>query len=461
MATELWIGGINVNDLTNYALSEGWQPRVGRRRKGRLGGRGVYEMVMEEIPVRVFGTTAAQALSKLHELTQEIDQAERWRLGQDVSAVLVEYKPDGSGLGARLKAACWGSPDNAENLLELPVTFNEWIRAYEINPVRIPIKRAGLWLDGSESPAASAASTHPTIKQVIFSNNLRLPAPVSVTLSGFTGSFDSGSNPLGSQAYLVVASNSLKIKLVEAETATAVAPGSGTFNTAVDTGASNGNIRKLVPNSLGSYTLSWTVSPAYPNSGNNVYVFLASLRNNSSTVRYTITASLTDNIKTVSSPPVVVDTTKVAPQIVRFDPLVFDGTVAKVVLTFSPSATGNSSHALDVDYFEAVQISDDTDRIIALDDINKASASSGTLQLNDNAISKPKAEVIQNVTGGSYKVSYKGDIYLVSQSDRIAVSLLGTTDVEWRIVNGTIGSSPTAVSSALTVARYTGYLVPQ
>lgn len=455
----------NLVDGTNYQLlQDSWAPAVPGLRRSRLAGSGPYDDADEEILITVLGTTGPIAHANLLALADDLDQARRWRLGEEIDPILLNVQPQGSDLAAPLSVPIWGGSVP----LGLPANYNDHLMIYEIGPVALRFKRPGQWFGASQSPSATAAQTHPNVFSVTFtSNQLKKLLPLQLDFSGFQGSRNAGANDLGSAAYLAVASNSNKIKKVEAESATASAPGSGTFNTAADSAASGGNIRRLVPNSAGDYQLIYTASPAFTVEGKALYTVMAVVRNNSTSITYTATFSVYLNaardasIKT--SPPTLIDTSTVNPRVILFDPVAYDGLPDRVMLTFTPSATGGSSHQLDVDVFVVLQMADPTDRVVGLLDINKSwLVSPLSLSLIPQLTTSPLPTVEQASGGaGEYKVGYRGDVYLLTTGDQVAACLIGTTGSHWRIVNGTIGSSPTAVSSTMTATRWLAYRVPQ
>lgn len=453
----------NLVDGVNYSLvTDGYAPAVPGLRRSRLAGGGPYDDAAEEILINALGVDGPTAHANLLALADDLDQAVRWRQEEEVSPILLNLQPQGSNLAAPLSVPIWGGSVP----LGLPATYNDHLMIYEIGPVALRFRRPGQWLGAAETPGTTLAQTHPNVFSVTFASDVgKRLLPLKLALSGFEGSRDSGGNDLGSAAYLVVASHSNKIRKVEAEACAASAPGSGTFATAADSNASGGSIRRLVPNSLGDYTLLHTASPSL--TGRSLYTVLAVVKNNSSSITYRakfgIRNSVTPGSTLAESPEVVIDASTTLPRVIQFGPVASEGTRDEVVLTFSPSATGSSQ--LDVDVFILLQIVDPTDRIVALTNINKAWLSGlgpQSLTLDPAVLTRPLPLVTQ-ATGAAheYKVSHRGDIYLLTTGDRVAACLVGTTEALWRIVNGQIGSGPTAVSSAMTATRRLAYRVPQ
>ncbi len=204
--------------------------------------------------------------------------------------------------------------------------------------------------------APTAAQTHPNIFSVTFASDVgKKLLPLDLSFSGFSGSANASGVDLGSEAYLLVASHSDKLRLFEAEDVTAAVPGSGTFSTAVDSGASGGDIRRLVPVSAGDYTLTATISgPVFP-SLKCLLVCVAVVKNNSATISYEAKAgwfySGVEYASLKESPTQVIDISTTNPRVILFDPVYWDNSNSpdRLRLTFTPSATAASGNQLDVD----------------------------------------------------------------------------------------------------------------
>lgn len=453
---------LTLTDNVNYAVPyDEWIPGVCQRKRGRLAGSGLYEDVEEQIPLHIRGATGTAALANLMALMDVIEAAEQFDLGGDAGVVTLEYLPNNSNLGSAVQAMVVGGS------VSLPTYVNDFANQ-EIPGVTLTVIRRGLWIGAEEAPAATSAQTHPYVFSATFATNQgRNVQPLAVDFSGFQGSQDSSGDDLGSEAYLVTASNQHKIKLIEAESATIKIPG-GTFSTAVDADASGGSIRRLQPTVLGNYELKYTASPAFTVEGQALYAGLVVVRNNSTTISYSVTLSAyvaaAESASMRTSPPVIIDTSTTDPRVVRLNPVLFEGLPDRIKLTFSPSAASASSgDRLDVDVAVVVQMTNPADRVVGLMNINKANLVSPlSLQVAAAATSERLPSVVQAAGGAAeYRISYRGDVYLLATGDRMAACLIGTTGSHWRIVNGQLGSSPTVVSSAMTAARNLAYRVPE
>lgn len=147
---------LDLMDITNYGVPyDTWTPKVARRRRSQMSGDGPYENVVEEIPLHVRGASAAAALANLTALAEMLDQAERWSLGEDVTAVWLQYRPTNSA-GDILQAVVVGAASDLP-LLTLSPRVNDAAN-YEIDGVTLLLERRGLWLAQSSANLASNGS---------------------------------------------------------------------------------------------------------------------------------------------------------------------------------------------------------------------------------------------------------------------------------------------------------------
>ena len=103
-------GTTTVNLISGNALylaAGGWPLAVSPPQISDLGGRGPYDDVTETITVTA---TGANAIPDLRNTLRLLDQARRWARGEDVTAVTLRIRIDGSTLtaGVVLHAAILG-----------------------------------------------------------------------------------------------------------------------------------------------------------------------------------------------------------------------------------------------------------------------------------------------------------------------------------------------------------------
>ena len=179
---ELNLNGTNTG-MATIELLPGWRPRVAPRRRSLLGNKSIYEDVVETIPLRISGTTEAECITALEALAAAVEQARVWRLGiYDTTSLKLNYKINGSTLTNPLLAAVLDSPAKTEDILELPVLFNQEIQVFEVNPVSLPLLRRGGLLGDEETQTPTAVESSRRIS-VVFSNSAVLPSPVELECS--------------------------------------------------------------------------------------------------------------------------------------------------------------------------------------------------------------------------------------------------------------------------------------
>lgn len=188
---------IDLNDGEYYGLIEGWVPRVARRRSSELGGRSVFEDVQETIPIRISGSTEAEALAKLARIASALDRVAQFAQGNEIAPWVIEYQPEGSTLSAPVQALIVDTAAAGQDLIQLPVTFNKYIRAYEINPVYVPLTRRGLWL-GEIQAAKDNGAENPSVITVDLIESLPVPGPTQIKLTAIEAS-----TPLIDDAYIL------------------------------------------------------------------------------------------------------------------------------------------------------------------------------------------------------------------------------------------------------------------
>lgn len=230
----------------NYMLSrDDWTPGVARLKNGMLSGDGPYDPVVEEIGIRVMGTTAAAALSRLATLTALIDAAERWQRNAPVSAVKIKYSPTGSTVSSvtPLEAVILGRPEgDTANPVGLAPTFNSQLNAFVVD-VRLRFVRRGVWSAASES-ASSAAAANPSVLAVTMPSAPAIPGPVSLSITGFAAAAVTGAIHIP-PAYIMFGP---QINLQQAEAPfLQKLPGTVTYTSTADAAAraSGGNVGRF------------------------------------------------------------------------------------------------------------------------------------------------------------------------------------------------------------------------
>lgn len=169
---------VNLLGTSAYLVEGGWSPAVAPRRRSELGNQGDYENVVEEITVNL---TGASALTTLRQINLLLDQGRRWYLGDSsATPVRLQARPDNSVTGVTLEAPVYGTPDGAP--IELPRSFNDYLKTQEVNEVTLRFVRGGLWFNPSPETQTTASFAPSSVSSVTFSNNIPTSSPVDLAI---------------------------------------------------------------------------------------------------------------------------------------------------------------------------------------------------------------------------------------------------------------------------------------
>lgn len=263
------------HSVTNpYYLTakEGWTPQIAGRAIDALSPT-IYTQVTEKIAVRIFGTTGADALSRLHDLTLLLDQADRFAAGDlTVTPVLLQYMPNGST--QQYETIVYGRPEGDDSSgVALRPEFNSELNGYTIG-LTIRLVRAGEWYAAADAAVSSSSVNPGAIWSITLSPNHPTPSPIDLrwnlpTLSGTRGYF------MGTQMLAVCASAS-DITVLEAED-----------------GTLSGPVSTVVANARGGDVARWTPTPNQED-----YIDFVAPANPSAVGRYAIYVSASTNSPT-------------------------------------------------------------------------------------------------------------------------------------------------------------------
>lgn len=165
-----------------YLAASGWPLAVAPPQVSDLGGRGPYDDVTETITVTA---TGANAIPDLRSILQLLDQARRWARGEDVTAVTLRIRIDGSTLtaGVVLHAAILGPEGGGGGL---PADWADLLLINEISSITIGFRRRGLWLNPT-STAVTASNVAARTTTAFALGSHHTPSPVEVALTPITG----------------------------------------------------------------------------------------------------------------------------------------------------------------------------------------------------------------------------------------------------------------------------------
>jgi len=165
-----------------YLAASGWSLGVAPPQVSDLGGRGPYDDITESITVTA---TGANAIPDLRSILRLLDQARRWARGEDVAAVTLRMRIDGSTLaaGVVLHAAILGPEGGGGGL---PSDWADLLLINEISAITIAFRRRGLWLNPtSTAVTASSVAARTTTTFAIGSHHT--PSPIEVALTPVIG----------------------------------------------------------------------------------------------------------------------------------------------------------------------------------------------------------------------------------------------------------------------------------
>jgi len=450
--------------LTSYAPVRGtWAVAITTRRRAALG-RGPWNEVIEEWELNIRGADAATALSNLETLVRLLDNADRfWRLGENVSPVLLKYTPQGSTLFTTAnpsQALVIGRAPGDETNLTLPAIFNDVGMYYEIRGVRLRFLRTGQWLNPTAETASSSVAAIPTVQSATLASTLTISSPTKLTydftVAGVPTYIDSSS-----PSFVLTANSTSRLQIYEGEAASFAAPWATQADAAAR--ARGGSVIRYSPGAL-SATLFWAFA-SFDANARRVAVW-AAVRNNSTTTVFTLRPALWSSAGIPQSigPLTTIDASIQTPRIVFLG--IMSAQQAVYGLEFDATASA-ASGTLDIDYLVVHAVDDETSTTVALYSqvatvyaVPVLTPGYTPAVLDPRALSAPTPLA----TAGTSPIvvsPYNGDAYIMTKGATVAAVWLGVANPAvsgsfWR--PSTVGS---VGSAAITVARSNGYLSPR
>jgi hypothetical protein len=438
----------------SYLLTRGdWAPTIPALQMSSLAQGGLYADVQEDIPINVYGQTAAECLSNLATLAELLDQADRWspKRGENVAAVRLQYMPTGGAL--LLECVIIGRAGGDETSgISLPLTFNRDLGAYLIEGVRLRFWRRGQLLNPTaETGTYSAAAAAPTVHTITLSTPTTISSPTLLQFeysqAGIIDNYDV------EYAYALTASAASRLQIYEAEsmslgTNVASAADAAAF-------ARGGSVARYSPGVL-STTLSLGLV-GFDTAARIIAVW-AAVRNNSATTNFTIQAQAGSNTGVVQTAPAVpIDTSTTNPRLIFLGIIAFQLAFDGVNLLLTASA---ASGTFDIDYIIVQAVDDETSGALRIFGANGAATpltGQGPLTIDPRPLSAPTPIVTSFPSSITTPMSYAGSPTLYTRGSFVALLMGKTTGNFWRIVGGV----SVVDSRVLAVARYGAYLTPR
>jgi hypothetical protein len=451
-------------DLTGdnpYSLSTpGWTPNISRRKVSALGGP-IYDEVEEVLPLVIVSSTKAGANTALADLIAAIDQAERWRRGENIAAVLLEVDPDASG--DPVKAAILGA-SGGQRWMQLSPTWRVDLEAFAIGPFDVGLVRRGAWLGAEQQRSESAATANNPGIMTPSSNFSDSPA----LLSPFKMTIDFPTTPMwfDNVGKIAIAKSTAHIRLEEGEGFTA---GDANFASAADADASGGNVGRYTPADTDVGNVFWDISvtPSFDANVRSVAI-LVNLKNRSSTISYKIRPILTVTNGAIESVGrwKTIDTAGFSdPTVVVLGPINSTQPIVEAGIGIQPDGTGAASESLDIDVVCVVALDNQAGGVLTFDDVSMGTGNGVNHLLYNHALLtdiSPEAtfEFTSGVSDFNISFPYTGNPYLYSSGNSLAVCVIGNrtgASATWRI-RDSVGS---VIPIGLIVDRRIAYMVPE
>lgn len=432
-------GTLNLLDRTNYLLQdEGWAPAITYLSDNDFGGVCDYVDVDETMTVLVNGATHAVRYQNLRKLQQALDEATRWVRGESLSAVRLRFQPEGGS--AILENVVRGRPVGGENPFGLSTAYGGAANAIGDNVIRF--QRRGLWLSGSETSAASSATTSNKVMTCAFSAH-PIPSPVRLALSNVA-------NTVTENAHLLVASGASTLQSLSFTSAS-----SGSSSPLAATGAhTGGNVIRFTPTGVvfsDSYFFDSSDLSANTRGATIIHPYITCQTNDDYLI--TAVAMLLDETE-VAGPTISVPNSFGATQVIPLGALPIAGKMQSLRIIVSTRPSGGTAS------FDTLAIIGQRDSFVRDITINvpfidNGTANVGTLTIDHQLLSKPEAIITHGPN--TMPTSHQGDpAILLSGASLSAIWLATWGGTSWANSSASGGGNHT-----LTAYRRNAYYLPE
>ena len=440
---------------SNYKIltGGGWAPRTAKRRQSVMGGQSPYEDVVETMAIQVKGTSVATCLSKVAALSDLLDQAAKWNQNDaGVTAVYMEYEPNGSALAASVKALIVGPPGYGD-FITMPnhYTYLGQTGAYLLGTVSDPIvvsfTRRGLWRGATEAKAAAASTGNPDIvTTAAFTDTPKIPVPYDMDID-FIGRIGEASG--GADFYALTTNAADKLYTIECEVMT------GGAATVVAL-ASAGNVHRQ--SDAGTATFSDTTIAMNANA--RLYAFYICVKASATVTKWTLTAYLyphATTLETVAQTRPIIYGGSTAISIVSLGTISTNWTPARLVVTAVPSA--NLGETLDLDYICGIAL-DENANIFHVIPAGTAFASCDRVVVAQQLATKktPLVTALEAAAIVAYS-GYEGNAAPYASGNSLSALVFGTQTGNYTVYDADTGGGQKA-DVTFTATRTMGYLTP-
>lgn len=432
---------------TNYRMGRNdWAPNTAGLRTNPLSGRGIYEDVVESFALKVYGTTAANAMANLKTLGDLLQSADDWALGRSDAAVVFKYSPKGGTVSSTanpLQATILGrAPGDQSSGITLPVNFDDVGLVFYIQ-VQVKLERIGGWLHTTTT--ANNSGSNGSKVTVTSMGTLGRLGPTKIDITNME---PSGGNYNPNAIICLADTPSVSTWLVQI-----AANGGGTgapWTSVGDSGrfAVNTNVLRYTPGGTTAST-SGNVSTTVGANWNKIAVYL-SVRNNSATTSFRVKINLGNAL---SSPPEIgIPANATNPKYyfagVYSFPLSTGAGSGNITVTATASA---ASGTLDIDNIVLVEVGDKGNYVFQV--TNWATASALSAGIDHRLLTRPYP-----TAGNTF--AFDGDVFVFQKGANIDCVILATggasTADRWRWESG-----GAAISNNIALTRYALYVTPE
>ena len=410
-------------------------------------------MTLEEISINIYGTTATLALGRLATLAKLLDQADRWARGENVTPVLFKYVPQGSTVSATatpLQAVCYGRGEEDETSLALSRDFNQVGLNFQIPEVSVVFKRSGDWyLDTESDDSGAGVAINETMTCALTAMDEFGPTLLSIA------GFDPSVTPDTAAGFILFMDNG---KYIRADASGLTATG---FASQAD--AANLPRNTNVLRYTGSVTTTRSSAATTINlTGCTHYAVYVSLRNNSATATFQVSATLTNLAFTYTTEEKTIDLSSTNPRYVCLGLL--PALTAADTVKLNVASSTSTSQTLDFDQIFIMGLNDEGQPAIAINaiDLDGAFTTASTavsLVIDHRILSKRDPIVAAEKVSDSTRApaTWRGNAFLVSKRASVLIVVLMARSNYWRFTN----SSNAVITTIATCTRTKAYLTPQ
>jgi len=441
---------------TNYRIEDDtWAPAESGFRISELGGRGVYEDVVEEFTVQIKGTNAPTCLANIRILKNLLDQADRWSRDETPAAVEIRYSQKGGTVSSDsnpLRAVILGKVPGAKSALTLPPDFERdagtrfWVAG-----IRVRFRRQGDWKSNTETTNGSAAIDNGSIATIVFGTTPAIPSPVRIDITNFV-TVEDLLNPAG--AFVAVVDKANGIVIVEAD---AVAGSHADFSDFNDGNQQSGpDVLRFTPSTTAEVETQVHTVGAIAAGTKRAAVF-AVVRNNSSTTTFRL--RLRFNSEVVGQTPQITIrpfVTAAAPYWRFLGIIPVSNVMDRMVIQAQASA---ASGTMDIDRVVIVDVTDMTSNILALPAMFLGGPNTGTLKTDHRLLTRI-APIVQHITATTIVQPWQGSPFFYTNGSTMYGILMATNRIannKWRQET----NLNVLLQNAWTLYRRDTYLVPE